>query len=111
MIVFTCSYVAIINIINTFLWDPGLYETLFGLSQETLSTVIPTLSGLTQTLIFSICPVIFKLVANSEGSSSSMEEAEQRALIYFWYFYFIARFMGQLIWESVLRFTKDGKYE
>jgi phosphate starvation-inducible membrane PsiE len=111
MIVFTCSYVAIINFVNQYLWDPKVYSTVFGLSESTLDSVMPTLSGLTQVLLFSICPVIFKFLANVEGSSSSMEEAEQRALIYFWYFYFIARFMGQLIWESVVSFTQRGKYE
>lgn len=75
-----------------------------------LSGLLPILSGLTQTMLFSVCPQIFKFVANCEGSASSMAKAEELAILYFWYFYIIARFMGPILWDSIVKFTTGSEY-
>eukprot|EP00536_Pseudo-nitzschia_multiseries_P007467 jgi/Psemu1/195687/e_gw1.176.6.1 len=68
-----------------------------------LPSLAATLSGGTQALLFSISPFIFQWLANSDGNSTSLEKSEQKAIIYFWYFYLIARFVGQIVWDIVLR--------
>jgi hypothetical protein len=40
-----------------------------------------------------------------------MEMAERRAMIYFWYFYLIARFMGQILWQAAVSFLTGSKYQ
>ena len=95
--------------INSFILNPQILVEMLGLSIESASKLTSTASGLTQSLLFSICPMIFKFMAYSEGSSSSMDMAEQNAMIYFWYFYIIARFMGQIVWDAVLSFFEGSK--
>ena len=108
LVVFTSCYIVSINNLNEAIWNPEIY-TNFGISQSTMSKVLPTLSGLTTTLLFSICPTIFKFLSDFEGESSSMEKAEQRAMIFFWYFYICTRFLGQILWDSIQKFTSGGK--
>ncbi len=109
LISFLASYTFLLNLINRYLWDPNLYEGLFGLSEETLDTIIPTLSGLTQTMLFSVCPQIFKFVAYKEGSATSLDDGEKKAMIYFWYFYLVVRYLGQLVVESFAAFASGGE--
>mmetsp|Transcript_24447 Transcript_24447/g.67563 ORF Transcript_24447/g.67563 Transcript_24447/m.67563 type:complete len:1179 (+) Transcript_24447:381-3917(+) len=105
LVLFTTFYIGIIEFVNSYIWKPTKYlEVLKGEFAESLSS---SLSGLTQVLLFSICPVIFRMVANFEGSSTSMQKAEERALLFFWYFYVVARFMGQIVYSSVTGFL-DG---
>eukprot|EP00536_Pseudo-nitzschia_multiseries_P003826 jgi/Psemu1/237046/estExt_Genewise1.C_600084 len=107
VILFTCFYIGIIDLVNEHIWNPDKVVALFGeAAQASLSKYSSSLSGLTQILLFSVCPVIFRIVANFEGSSTSMQKAEQRALMYFWYFYIIARFMGQIVYKSTLLFLR-----
>jgi len=107
LVLFTSFYIVPINFINRFIWYSGR-ETIFGRTMiaNSISNYASSLSGLTQSLLFSICPVIFKLLANFEGSSSSMQKSEQRSMIFFWYFYIIARFMGQIVFDSIHTFLK-----
>lgn len=100
LILFTSVYVVPINKINRFIKDADNYT-----QYPMLSGLLPILSGLTQTMLFSVCPQIFKFVANCEGSASSMAKAEELAILYFWYFYIIARFMGPILWDSIVKFT------
>ena len=111
MTVFTIANVFIIQKINKFVLDPDLFSAVFGISEENATKFTSTASGLSQTMLFSICPVIFKFVAYCEGSSNSMEMAERRAMIYFWYFYLIARFMGQILWQAAVSFLTGSKYQ
>mmetsp|Transcript_106364 Transcript_106364/g.216917 ORF Transcript_106364/g.216917 Transcript_106364/m.216917 type:complete len:1248 (+) Transcript_106364:328-4071(+) len=109
LVIVTGCYLYPINLIQRYVW--GTLETKISdsdISDSFLNKAVPTLSGLTETLLFSVCPVIFKLVANFEGSSSSMARAEQQAMLYFWYFYIVARFMGQLVWEGIMKFYSGG---
>jgi hypothetical protein len=94
------------NSINQVLWDPDLIG-VFRLP----TTIIPTLSGATQSLVFSACPQVFKFIANKEGSATNTAVAEQRAMMYFWYFYLFARYLGQFVVQAYTKFTDGSKYE
>lgn len=107
LIVFIGSYTALLNVLNNFLWNPENYKN-WGISDEFLSQVLPTLSGLTQTLLFTVCPFIFKFVANKSGEATSYESGEQLAMIYFWYFYLVVRYLGQLVVQSFNKLTQPG---
>jgi len=98
--VFTVTNVYIVKRINSLILNPDLFGDQF-------VSLLSPVTALTQSLLFSICPVIFKVLANIEGSATSMDKAEQKAIIYFWYFFIIARFMGQIIWNITVRFF-DG---
>jgi len=105
-IAFTLSFTVIMNAINQVLWNPDLIGR-FNLS----TTVIPTLSGATQSLVFSACPQVFKFIANKEGLATNTAVAEQRAMMYFWYFYLFARYLGQFVLETFNKFTSGGLIE
>ena len=97
-----------INVINNFLWNPDLYAGAFGLDEQTLDKIIPTLSGLTQTMVFAVCPQVFKFVANKEGAATSLDSAQKKAIIYFWYFFLVVRYLGQLVVQSIMSFFEAG---
>jgi hypothetical protein len=114
-VLFTCFYTVPVNLINNMVLSPGLWSralTKLNITTPpgTVQKFLSTLSGLSQSLIFSICAPIFKFLADAEGSSSSMAKAEQKAMIFFWYFYIVARFLGQILMEGILQFLKGGKY-
>ena len=77
---------------------------------ETASSWSNTLSGLSQTLLLSIAPYIFEILANIEGSATSEGKVEQTALIFFWYFFIVARYMGQIVWGMVEQVWEGCKY-
>ena len=102
-----------IQIINIYILQPERWKNVsdtiglnLTLSQTELFTT--TVSGLLQTLIFSVCPVFFKYLAYIEGSSSSMAKAEQTALMLFWYFYIIARFFGTLLFVAAIEYFSNS---
>ena len=89
--------------------DPGLWSKALSIEKDKVQRFTTLLSGFSQSLIFVICPPIFKFLAYSEGSSSSMEKAEQKAMIFFWYFYIVARFLGQILINGIMQFFNGGK--
>jgi hypothetical protein len=97
LIVFSFVWTWPIDKINNLILDPALLADLLGISYNTAVRYMATFSGLGQSLLFSVCPTIFKFLSCIEGSSASMEQAEQKAMIYFWYFYIVARFMGPVL--------------
>jgi hypothetical protein len=54
-------------------------------------------SGLATTLFMALLPQIFKFVAYYEGTSSSLEMAERKALLFMWYFMLVTAFFGQYL--------------
>mmetsp|Transcript_7890 Transcript_7890/g.23229 ORF Transcript_7890/g.23229 Transcript_7890/m.23229 type:complete len:535 (+) Transcript_7890:737-2341(+) len=54
-------------------------------------------SGLATTLFMALLPQIFKSIAFYEGTSSSLEMAERKALILMWYFMLVTAFFGQYL--------------
>eukprot|EP00536_Pseudo-nitzschia_multiseries_P004604 jgi/Psemu1/253742/estExt_Genewise1Plus.C_770053 len=61
-------------------------------------------TGYIYTLFFSVLPQIFKLLAFSEGSSSSKAKAEENAMRFYWYFMLVTAFTGQ----SLVQMFIDG---
>jgi len=102
IVIFTVTNVYFVNLINTTVLEVSKF---LGESQEVWQAALSsTLSGASQSMLFSISPSIFQLLANSNGQCTSMEKAEQKSIIYFWYFYIIARFMGPILWEAITTF-------
>jgi len=111
MTAFTIAFTYIVQLINRIFLNPKLLSTLLGISMETATDWSIVISGLTQSLVFSICPLVFELLANIEGSATSLGKREQKALINFWYFYLVARYMGQIVWEAVVNFWYGDSVE
>lgn len=96
------TWLFIVHKINKLILHPEFLSNHFGIDIVTAISFTSTLAGLTKTALFSICPSLFLLLANAEGSATSMEKAEQKALLYFWYFFIIAQFLGQIVWNMII---------
>jgi len=110
LVAFTVLWVIPVSLVNTFILSPNQLPAITGWDEATLTRLVTPLSGLTQMLLFSVCPTLFKFLAGVEGSSSNLEKAEQRAMIFFWYFFIIARYMGPILFNSVISFVRGGKH-
>ena len=77
---------------------------------ETATKFVTPLSGVSQILLFSICPTVFKYIACKDGKSTSVQQMEQRAMMYFWYFFIVARYLGQFLVLAVLNLFFQGKF-
>lgn len=65
-------------------------------------------SGYVYTLFFSILPQVFKLLAMSEGTSSSKVDAEEKALRFYWYFMLLTAFTGSFLLQLLLASILEG---
>ena len=106
----TITYVYILDQINSVILNSTLFSKAFAISLERADQWSSTASGVTQTLLFSVSPTIFKVLANIEGSATSEGKSEQKAMVYFWYFFIVARFMGNIVWNAWLDFWQGSKY-
>jgi hypothetical protein len=52
------------------------------------------LSGGMRVLFFALCPQIFKLLANFGSGAYSIQQAERRAIRYYWFFMLVTAFTG-----------------
>ena len=68
-------------------------------------------SGLATTLFMALLPQIFKFVAYYEGTSSSLEMAERKALLFMWYFMLVTAFFGQYLATMLLQWYYHGTLE
>lgn len=109
-VAFTIVNVYIVQMINRIFLKPKLFSAVFGIPYKTAESWSETASGFTQSLLFSVSSYLFEVLANIEGSATSEGKSEQKALIYFWYFFFITRYMGQVMWGIVRRFWEGCKY-
>jgi len=73
-----------------------------------LSGFIPALLF---TLFFALCPAIFKTIANSGSNARSVQEAENKALQYFWYFMLVTAFTGSSLGTMTLNAINEKKIE
>jgi len=71
-----------------------------------LSSVTGILSGLLYTLFFSICPFIFKALANFGSGATSVRQAEFKAIRYYWLFILVTAFTG----SSLATMVTQGLY-
>ena len=65
-------------------------------------------SGYIYTLFFSILPQVFKLLAMSEGTSSSKVDAEEKALRFYWYFMLVTAFTGGYLVNLLIASLVEG---
>ena len=100
--VITVCNVYILDLISTYILKPDNFLAVFGIDDERARSWSSTASGLVQTLLFSVAPYLFEVLANMEGSATSAGKAQRNALLYFWCFYVVARFMGKIVWDAVL---------
>ena len=105
---FTIGNVAIVNLIDQYILQPILDPIDGRVGVGNLGSLA---TGLTQSVLFSIGPTVFKTLAGMEGSSTSTQKVEQKALIFFWYFYIIGRLMGPIVWDAFSQiFSSPGEY-
>lgn len=100
--IITVCNVYILDLISTYILKPDNFLAVFGIGDERARSWSSTASGLVQTLLFSVAPYLFEALANMEGSATSAGKAQRNAILYFWYFYVVARFMGKIVWDAVL---------
>jgi len=65
-------------------------------------------SGLATTLFMALLPQIFKFIAYYEGTSSSLEMAERKALLFMWYFMLVTAFFGQYLATMLIQWYYHG---
>eukprot|EP00533_Pseudo-nitzschia_delicatissima_P009379 CAMPEP_0116084330 /NCGR_PEP_ID=MMETSP0327-20121206/3747_1 /TAXON_ID=44447 /ORGANISM="Pseudo-nitzschia delicatissima, Strain B596" /LENGTH=1201 /DNA_ID=CAMNT_0003575273 /DNA_START=88 /DNA_END=3693 /DNA_ORIENTATION=+ len=84
---------------NPTLKDPDsiLFQGLAGFS-----------SGYIYTIFFSILPQVFKILAFSEGTSSSKVEAEEKALLFYWYFMLVTAFTSNFLVQMLIAIFFEG---
>ena len=109
--VITVTNVYFLELISSFILKPDRFSSLFGVTLERARSWSSTASGLIQTIQFSVAPIIFDVLANIEGSATSAGMAQRNAILYFWFFYVVARFMGKIIWDAILSLWAGCKYE
>lgn len=103
LVIFTVANTYIVNKINSLVFNPNTVANLFNIKLDKAIRIVSPVTGLSQTLLFSISPTIFRFLSNLEGSSSSVGHSEQKSIIYFWYFFIIARFIGQIIVDAFMK--------
>jgi len=60
------------------------------------------LPGLIFTLFYSLCPVMFKMIANFGSNATSQFAAEYAAMKYFWWFYIITAFWSTSLFTIII---------
>jgi hypothetical protein len=77
---------------------------------ERLSALSGILAGSLYTLFMSICPFIFKGLANFGSGASSIRQAEFRAIRYYWSFILVTAFTGTSLATMVTQGLYSGAY-
>jgi hypothetical protein len=77
---------------------------------DKLSVVSGLLSGLLVTLFLSVCPFMFKALANFGSGATSIRQAEYRALRYYWIFILVTAFTGSSLVTMVTKGLYSGKF-
>jgi len=67
-------------------------------------------SGLATNLFRALLPQIFKFIAYYEGTSSSLEMAERKALLFMWYFMLVTTFFGQYLATMLIQWFYHGTF-
>jgi hypothetical protein len=68
------------------------------------------LTGIVWTLFFSICPYIFKTIANFGSGATSLRQAEFIALKYYWVFILLTAFTGISLSNILLNSLNSGAF-
>jgi len=103
-------YTAIFSAIGT-LFTKGYDEDSGGFIEKFIGTsekISGVVSGLLTNLFMTLCPFIFKGIANFGGGAASLRKAEFTAIRYFWFFYLIIAFVGSSLGVMLLTELFDG---
>ena len=92
---------------------PGLYNFLEENGNGFFSANI--LSGLVGALLyttfFALCPVLFKVIANSGSRATSVQEAEVYALKYYWFFMLVTAFVLTAFADAAIQIWNSSELE
>ena len=66
-------------------------------------------SGILYTIFFSVCPFIFKALANYGSGASSLQNAEYKALQYYWIFILVTAFASTSLTNMALKIYDSGQ--
>jgi len=111
LMVFPISFVAqLLNPQNIRDIAPELYDWM----EERRAGITETISGFLQSLVwtvfFALCPTFFKIMANFGSLSTSLANAELRALQYYWWFMAIVAFSGTFVSNMIITAANSGNF-
>jgi len=116
----TCFYITshifmlfLRSIVSSFLAPKSLAESFPGLGHFFDTSLIGSafaslLTGVAWTLFFSVCPYIFKSIANYGSGATSVRQAEYFALQYYWFFMLLTAFTGTSLTSMVINGLVSG---
>lgn len=78
---------------------------------EDVGVLSGLLTGLLYTGFFSVCPFIFKALANFGSGATSQSGAEFRAIRYYWIFILVTAFTGTSLASMVSSGLYSGKFQ
>lgn len=87
------------------LLSPVQLSSLFPAFEE-VGVLSGILTGLIYTGFFSVCPFLFKALANFGSGATSQRQAEYRAIRYYWIFILVTAFTG----SSLATMITSGLY-
>ena len=114
LVLFSCFYTIPLAFISIFLNPRRLgqyfpdWEALHNEKYLLYKVLAGPASGLFTTLFMALLPQIFKLIAYYEGTSSSLEMAERKALMFMWYFMLVTVFFGQYLATMLIQWFYHG---
>jgi hypothetical protein len=91
--------------LNGFFANLGLYR-----ETDMRSALSGIVTGSSFTFFMSICPYLFKSIANSQSDAHSVGAAEDKALQYYWLFMLLTAFTTTTLSQMVTQ-GLSGKFE
>ena len=92
MILFCLLYTIPLSLASNLLAPESLKRAFPNLDE--ITTVSGILTGWLYTLFFTVCPYLFKALANYGSGATSLRDAERKAIRYYWFFILITAFAG-----------------
>lgn len=87
----------------------GMYFQSFSLEDIISILTMSFFSGILYTIFFSVCPFIFKALANYGSGASSLQNAEYKALQYYWIFILVTAFASTSLTNMALKIYDSGQ--
>jgi Calcium-dependent channel, 7TM region, putative phosphate len=104
LVTFCCLYTIPLSLTSNLL-SANQLATWFPEMKE-YSLISGILTGLLYTAFFSVCPFIFRALANFGSSATNKGQAEYRAIRYYWIFILATAFTG----SSLATMIRSGLY-
>jgi len=84
------------------------FSKLFAISPFLKNTLSGLVQGSLYTLFFSLCPIMFRAIANFGSNATSVSSAELYAMQYYWWFMLITAFAGSSIVNMAMNALNEG---